>query len=65
MSCREIVEQDLTLKIQKVGQKAKRPQNKKNIPTHPHREKAFVLYSCVRAVFYYYGTDFCSKTIVK
>ena len=35
MSCREIVEQDLTLKIQKVGQKAKRPQNKKNIPTHP------------------------------
>ena len=30
-----------------------------------HREKAFVLYSCVRAVFYYYGTDFCSKTIVK
>ena len=35
LSCREIVEQDLTLKIQKVGQKAKRPQNKKNVPTHP------------------------------
>ena len=24
-----------------------------------HREKAFVMYSCVRTVFYYYGTDFC------
>ena len=29
------------------------------------REKAFVLYSCVRAVFQYYRTDFCFKTIVK
>ena len=38
MPCREI-EQDLNWKIQKVGPKAKRPQNKmknkNNIPTHP------------------------------
>ena len=33
MSCKDI--EDLTLKIQKVGPKAKGPQNKKNIPTHP------------------------------
>ena len=30
-----------------------------------HREKAFVLYSCMRAVFQYCRTDFCIKTIVK
>ena len=30
--------------------------------TPAHREKAFVLYSCVRAGFiYYYGTDFALK----
>ena len=34
MSCREI-EQDLNLKIQKVGPKAKRPKKNKKTPTHP------------------------------
>ena len=29
-----------------------------------HREKAFVLYSCVRAVFYNYGTDYINHSKV-